>query len=137
MEAPRRVVLDTDVMIEHLRGMGGGLVGRLEDRAELATTVVNAFELYHGAYRSKKTAKNLSAVKNLLSVLDLLGMDDASAERPGEALASLEREGRAVDPRDLFIGCVAIQNGCAVVTNNREHFGRVPGLQVLSPSEVE
>ena len=107
------------------------------DRAELATTVVNAFELYYGARRSEETAKNLSGVKNLLSVLDLLGMDDASAGRPGEALASLEREGRAVDPRDLFVGCVAVQNGCAVVTNERERFGRIPGLQVLSPSEVE
>ena len=137
METPRRIVLDTDVMIEHLRGKGGGLVGVLEDRAELATTVVNAFELYHGAYRSKQTAKNLSAVKNLLSILSLLSIDDVSAERSGEVLATLEREGRAIDPRDLFVGCVAVQNGCAVVTNNREHFGRIPGLQVLSPSDVK
>ena len=137
MEIPRRIVLDTDVMIQHLRGKGGGLIGALEDRAELATTVVNAFELYHGAYRSRQTAKNLSAAKNLLSVLSLLSMDDVSAERSGEVLATLEREGRAIDPRDLFVGCVAAQNGYAVVTNNGEHFGRIPGLQVLSPSEVK
>ena len=105
------------------------------DRAELATTVVNAFELYHGAYRSEKTAKNLSGVKSLLSVLDLLGMGDAS-EWPGEAPASLGREGRGVDPLDLFVGCVAVQNGCAVVTDDGENFARVPGLQALSPSEA-
>ncbi|MDG6991455.1 MAG: type II toxin-antitoxin system VapC family toxin [Nitrososphaerota archaeon] len=136
METPRRIALDTDVLIEHLRDKGGGLVGALEERAELATTVVNAFELYHGAYRSKQTAKNLSAVKNLLSALTLLGMDDVSAERSGEALANLEREGKPIDPRDLFVGCAAVRNGYALMTNNRKHFERVPGLRVLSPSDV-
>jgi predicted nucleic acid-binding protein len=55
----------------------------------------------------------------------------------GSEILTGSAEGRAIDPRDLFVGCVAVQNGCAVVTNNREHFGRIPGLQVLSPSDVK
>lgn len=137
MEIPKRIVLDTDVMIEHLRGKGGRLVDTLEEKAELATTVVNAFELYHGAHRSRQTARNLSAVKNLISTLNLLAFDEPSAERSGDVLATLEREGRAIDPKDLFVGCVAVQNGFAVATYNGEHFGRIPGLLVVSPSEVK
>ena len=136
MEIPKRVVLDTDVMVEHLRGRLKGVVGKLEENAELATTAVNAFELYHGAHRSRQKARNLSAVKNLLTTLSLLTLDDATAERAGEVLAALEKEGTPIEPKDLFVGCIAVQNGCAVVTGNQEHFRRIPGLLVVAPSEI-
>lgn len=136
MEVPKRIVLDTSVAVEVLRGRKKDLVEDLEKRAELATTVVNAFELYHGAYRSKKTAANLSAIKGFLSTLDVLLVDDASAERSAEVLARLEAEGRAIDARDLLIGCVALQNGYAVLTDNMNHFNRIPDLLVVSPSEI-
>ncbi len=93
-------------------------------------------ELYHGAYKSREVRRNLSAVKGFLSTLEVLTIDDASAERSGEVLTKLEREGRTIDPRDLFIGCVAVENGYAVVTDNREHFERIPELLVLDPSEI-
>ncbi len=109
----------------------------LESRAELATTIVNAFELYHGAYKSREVGRNLSAVKGFLSTLEVLTLDDASAERSGGVLAKLEREGMTIDPRDLFVGCVAVENGYAVVTGNREHFKRIPELLVLDPSEIK
>jgi len=50
-------------------------------------------------------------VKGFLSTLEILTIDDSSAERSGEVLTKLEREGRTIDPRDLFIGCVAVENG--------------------------
>lgn len=131
-------MLDTSVIVEHLRGEESSqFIGKLQEQAQLATTIVNAFELYYGAYKSKRKANNLSAVKGFLSTLDVLSIDDASAEKSGEVLAKLETEGRTVDPRDLFIGCVAFENGYAVLTDNIEHFERIPDLVVLSPSEIQ
>ena len=109
----------------------------LESRAELATTIVNAFELYHGAYKSRDVRRNLSAVKGFLSTLEVLTLDDASAERSGEVLTKLRRQGKTIDPRDLFIGCVAVEKGFEVVTDNREHFERIPELLVLDRSEIQ
>jgi predicted nucleic acid-binding protein len=137
MEIPKRVVLDTTVMIGHLRGKEPRLINELQDRANLATTIVNAFELYHGSYRSREVRRNLSAVKGFLSTIDVLTMDDASAEKSGEILAELERKGTAIDPRDLFIGCISLKNGYAVLTDDREHFERVPELLVLTPSDLK
>lgn len=137
MEVPKKIVLDTTIMIGHLRGREPRLMSTLESRAELATTIVNAFELYHGAYKSRDVRRNLSAVKGFLSTLEVLTLDDASAERSGEVLTKLERQGRTIDPRDLFIGCVAVENGFAVVTDNREHFERIPELLVLDRSEIQ
>ena len=46
MEVPKKIVLDTTIMIGHLRGSEPRLMSTLESRAEMATTIVNAFELY-------------------------------------------------------------------------------------------
>ena len=112
------------------------MITQLQEKTELATTIINAFELYYGAYKSKQVGANLSSVKGFLSTIQLLTMDEGSAEKSGEVLASLEREGKAIDPRDLFIGCTAVKNGYAVLTNNREHFERIPQLLVLTPSQI-
>ena len=52
-------------------------------------------------------------------------------------MTKLERDGRTIDPRGLFIGCVAVENGYAVLTDNREHLERIPELLVLDRSEIK
>ncbi len=137
MEAPKRVVLDTDVIIKHLRGHLPKLIAGLEETSEIATTRVNAFELYYGAYKSKDVEKNLNSTKGLLGTLAVLEFDERAAERSGQTLAHLEAEGATLDPRDIFIGCIALENGHAVLTMNRKHFERIPNLQVIEPSELQ
>jgi predicted nucleic acid-binding protein len=125
------------VVIAHLRKKAEArLIAVLQERSELATTVVNAFELWYGAYKSKHAEVNLSSVKGFLSTIELLVMDQGIAEKAGEVLAQLERAGRAIDPKDLFIGCMALKEGYAVLTHNREHFQRIPALRVLTPSDL-
>ncbi len=138
MEPPKRLVLDTDVMVGHLRGRSKDpdLMSYLQERCDLATTMINAFELYHGAYKSQQVRGNLASVKGFLSTLDLLELDDVSMEKAGELLADLERRGLAIDPRDLFIGCVSTSSGRALLTNNRRHLERVSGLLVLTPADI-
>ena len=49
-----KVALDTDVLVDFLRGKGRAvkLLAKLMSKgASLATTVINAFELYWGAYK--------------------------------------------------------------------------------------
>lgn len=138
METPKRVVLDTDIIVDHLRGKAPrDLFRQLEEKSELATTVINAFELYYGAYKSRKTRTNLASVKGFLSTIAILEQDDASAEKAGQILAELEERGNPIDPRDLFIGCVALTRGFSVLTNNRRHLERVRDLLVLSPSDIQ
>ncbi len=137
MEVPNQIVLDTSVIIAHLRKrQESRLVTMLQEKVELATTIVNAFELYYGAYKSKQLKANLSSVKGFLSTIQVLIMDEGSAEKSGEVLAKLESGGKAIDARDLFIGCTAVKNGFAVLTHNREHFERIPELLVLTPSDI-
>ena len=139
MEVPKRLVLDTTIIVRHLRGQREetGLIHRLQDISTVATTIVNAFELYYGAFKSKETAKNLTSARGFLNAVEVLDLDDDSAEFAGKVMANLESRGIALDPRDVLIGSIASKNGFSVVTRNSKHFERIPELQVVKPEEIE
>jgi predicted nucleic acid-binding protein len=48
----------------------------------------------------------------------------------GEAKALLERQGQRLADADLFIGAIAVVQKATVVTGNRRHYERIPGVIV-------
>jgi len=123
-------VLDTDTCIEILRGNAVVIARRRAVTDSVATTWVTAAELYYGAARSSAPEKNHEAVSELLSAQPVLGLSDTAARAFGEVKASLERQGRRLADADLLIASIAIAHGAEVVTGNRKHYGRIPGLVV-------
>lgn len=140
MEAPKRVVLDTMIIVRHLRGSKEEtrLIERLHDVSNLATTIINAFEIYYGAHKSRESAKNVSAAKGFLEGLDeVLGLDENCADLAGKIMADLESKGVGLDPRDALIGAIASVNGYPIVTLNSKHFERITDLEVIDPKELK
>ncbi|MDG6939973.1 MAG: type II toxin-antitoxin system VapC family toxin [Nitrososphaerota archaeon] len=127
------VVLDTDVLVSDLRGKTS-VLGDIADRVP-ATTVVNAFELFHGAYESRESTANLSATRGLLASLNVLGLGVKAAERAGEVLAQAQKAGEALEIRDLLVGCISREEGLPLLTYNVKHFRRIPGLRVIDAGQ--
>lgn len=127
------IVLDTDVLVSDLRGKTS-VLRELEGKNP-ATTVINAFELFHGAYKSKESSANLSATRGLLGSLRLVGLSVKAAERAGEVLAQAQKAGHAIEIRDLLIGCIAREEGLSLLTHNVKHFRKIPGLTVVDAGE--
>jgi len=128
-----KVALDTDVLVDFLRGKGRAvkLLAKLMSKgASLATTVINAFELYWGAYKFGG-AKRLVAVDKLLNRLTILNITTRESKTAGEEIAYLESIGLPIDIRDLLIGVIARENGYSILTGNVEHFNRIRQLNVL------
>jgi len=128
------LVLDTDVLVANLRGKDSSL--KSLEGENLGTTVVNAFELFHGAYKSKQSLANLSATRGLLASLELLGLDVKAAERAGETLSQLQKSGYGIEIRDLLVGCIAREKGYSLLTFNVKHFRRIPGLHVIDAGDT-
>jgi predicted nucleic acid-binding protein len=88
MEAPaRKVVLDTDVLIDFLRGSKSGVdfIKRLKtEGTELLTTSINIFELAWGAY--KICSVKIETVSNLARALEVLSLSEREALRAGEEM---------------------------------------------------
>ncbi len=126
------IVLDSDLLIALLRGVERAVefVEALERRGEeLATTVVNLYELYRGALR--RGPRHVEAVRELELLLEVLPLDAGAARLAAEEQARLEAEGMPLDVRDLLIAAIAVSRGCRVATCNVRHFSRVRGLGVL------
>lgn len=96
----------------------------------MATTWITAAELHYDAAKSVMAEKNRTLVKAFLGTLRILGLDEASAQIFGEAKALLERQGQRLADADLLIAAIAAANRAIVVTGNRRHYERIPGITV-------
>jgi len=123
-------ILDTDTCIFILRGEDRVIARRAAVLDDVATTWITAAELFYGAAKSKAPDGNRSVIASFLATLPVLGLDEASAQIFGEAKALLEREGRRLADADLFIGAIAAARRATVVTGNRRHYERIPGVTV-------
>ncbi len=134
MEATRTVI-DTDILIDLLRNVKkvvAFLTEIEESRSLLSTTVINAFELYHGAHKSREHEQNLLATRKLLNRLILLPLGPRSAETAGRIYAQLETKGQPIGLRDALIGAITLTKGYTIVTRNVEHFQKITGLTVIT-----
>ncbi len=123
-------LLDTDTCIAILRGSEGVIERRAATDDDVATTWITAAELHYGAAKSKAPEKNRALVMSFLATLPILGLDEASAQIFGGAKALLEQQGQRLADADLFIGAIAAANRAIVVTGNRRHYERIPGITV-------
>lgn len=125
------VCIDTDVLIDLLREQETEAIKELErEEAILMTTVINSFELYYGAYKTKKRDANLSAVKDILKRLVILQMSEEASEVAGAVLGDLESKGQMIDFRDVLIAGIVIVNDATLLTRNLDHFKRIEGLRI-------
>ena len=107
------VLVDTDVLVDHLRGarrldLGG---------AEPYCSVVTRCELFAGQESDE------AIVTQLLAAMNELPIDRAVAEAAGRI-----RRDTGVRLGDALIASTAIQHGLNLLTRNRRDFGRINGL---------
>ena len=128
-----KICLDTDFLVNFLRNKADEVqfIKDFENSKKLATTHINLFELYFGAYKSKDREKSLISVNELSERLTIIGLSKSSAMKAGKTLASLEKQGKLIDFRDLLIGTIAEDSGYSVKTGNVKHFSLIGGLKVL------
>ncbi len=118
-------IADTDVLIDYLAGKGeADAVERLLGRGALMTTVISRFELLSGA----KSPKQVTRLVQLLAAVPSLALDDAATDAASEIRRSLDRSGNAIGMADSLIAGIVISNGGSLLTRNRRHFERIPGL---------
>jgi tRNA(fMet)-specific endonuclease VapC len=57
-------------------------------------------------------------------------VDEAVAARFGDVKAELRRQGMLIEDCDLFIAATALAYTLTLVTNNVDHFRRIPDLAI-------
>jgi len=78
--------------------------------------------------------KNFSepAFLSVVESFELLPVTRKTAEHYAEITRFLRNEGRLIGANDLWIAAAAREHDLPLVTDNADHFGRVPDIQVIA-----
>ena len=128
-------LVDTDWAIHYLNGHQQ-VVKRLGSlkREGLAISVISLAELYEGIYYSTNPAGNEEALRDFLSEVLILGVDEEISKLFGKSRGNLRVQGRLIGDFDLLIASTCLHYNLTLLTNNRRHYELVEGLNIFSLS---
>ena len=95
-------------------------------------SIVSLAELYEGQFNSADPRAQERALLTFLTGVSIIPLDDAVCRLFGRERRRLRREGNLIGDLDILIGCTALRYGLTLLSNNRRHFGRLQGLNIIS-----
>jgi len=122
-----RYLLDTGVLIRHLRGhsLAVRLMRALGGSERLAVATVTRLEVHAGLL-----PKERYKTQRLLSRFITYDLDADIADRAGDYVRECRAQGIAVSVSDAIIAATAVGHRLTLVTFNPKHFP-VPGLSLF------
>lgn len=121
------VVIDTSVLIDHLRGDRNArhaLISAADGGERLAASVVTKVEVLAGMRPAEE-----GPTRRLLDVLDWIPVDDGIAEHAGSLANRYLLSHPGVDPVDFIIAATTETIDGELWTRNLKHFPMFPGLR--------
>ena len=94
----------------------------------MAISCITLSELIYGAEKSQNVDKNLEAIEEFISHLDVLPYDAKASQHYGQIKATLEKKGEIIGENDIHIAAHSISQGLILVSNNLKEFRRVQNL---------
>ena len=124
-----RYLLDTNICIYVIKARPPSMLEIFNRHAgHIAISAITLSELLHGVEKSAAPERNLAAVENFCSRLDVLPYGPKASLHYGQIRAALERRGTPIGVNDLHIAAHARSEGLTLVSNNLREFERVEGL---------
>lgn len=126
-----KYLLDTNIVIYVLKRRPKEVLEIFNRNASrMAVSSITLSELIYGAEKSPNVDKNLEAIEEFVSHLDVLPYDAKASQHYGQIKAALEEKGEIIGENDIHIAAHAISQGLILVTNNLREFKRVPNLAI-------
>lgn len=122
----RKICLDSDILIDLLKG-DKKVLQKINDLDGIFyTTSINVFEIWMGK-------KKKEVISQLLSTLKILNFTKESGLISADIKNKLKDTGKDLDIRDIFIASICISENIEFISNNQRHFQRLKkfGLKLL------
>lgn len=123
---------DTDTCVYYLNG-NRTIARRAAERglSNISVTGITLAELLFGAYSSQRVEANVARVNMLAEQLTVLRtVTIPVADHFGRNKAFLRQAGQLIGDFDILIASFAYAHNLTLVTNNFEHFSRLPNLRL-------
>jgi tRNA(fMet)-specific endonuclease VapC len=124
-----KYLLDTNIVIYVLKRRPIEVLEIFNRNANrMAISSITLAELIYGAEKSQHVDKNLEAIEEFISHLEVLSYDAKASQHYGQIKSGLEKKGQLIGENDLHIAAHAISQGLILISNNLKEFSRVPNL---------
>lgn len=130
--------LDTSFLVDLLRerrrdefGPASACLETLPDEEILAVSVHAVCELMAGARQAGAPKSEMERLTRLCAALLVRYPDERLPQAYAALLTSMRGAGASIDTMDLLIATAAVLDEASLITRNRRHFARVPGLELL------
>lgn len=129
-----KYLIDTDWVVLHLKG-SQAVSQKLEEFSphDITISIISLAELYEGIYYSQNPVKKQKLLEEFLcSGITVLNLNESIIKTFAEERGKLRKRGELIDNFDLLIASTALYYDLTVLTNNRKHFERIAGLDIMS-----
>jgi len=127
-----RAIIDTDILSYYFKGNQTVIKNfekYLQDFDLIEISIITYYEIT-GGLMAKNALKQLNIFQDFVDQNIVIPMTENSAKISAELYSTLRQQGNTVDDIDLLIAGIAIDNDLTLITNNENHFNRIPGLRV-------
>lgn len=119
-------ILDTNFLADYLHGQKDAVetLDKFTEEGSIATTILNIFELYTGAYRSRDPARKINEIIHLMESMDVITLNQNSAKQAGMIMSTL-LEKKLIFRQDdvvidVLIAGIAKSLGAIIITRDKD-----------------
>lgn len=118
-------LLDTDVVFEYLSGgQAAAETARILQSMNAAVSAITLYELVAGVANTTHLAQR----EELIELCEVVELTPAMALTAARLYTELKAQSGLIANEDLLIAATALETGYPLLTRNRSHFERIPGL---------
>ena len=126
-------LIDTDWVISYQHEVPSvvNLVDALLPQG-VGLSIVSLAELYEGEIYSSDPQAEALALREFLSAVQVVYLDEYICRIFAQERGRLRADGNLIGDLDILIGSTALRYELTLLSNNRRHFGRLQGLNIIS-----
>ena len=127
-----RALIDTHILTYYFKGdiiVIENFQKYLTQYDIIEISLITYYEIMSGLLH-KNAHKQLEIFNDFVTENIVIALTEESCKISSEIYSKLRIKGELIDDIDLLIAGVAIENEMTLVTNNENHFGRIPGLKI-------
>jgi tRNA(fMet)-specific endonuclease VapC len=102
----------------------------------LAISAITFGEVAEEIYYGRDPKQHEAAFRRLLRGVRILSVNRQVAARFAELRGELRKQGQRIPDADLLIASTALRHDLVLVTRNRKHFERIPGLTLYDDPQL-
>jgi tRNA(fMet)-specific endonuclease VapC len=127
-----KALIDTDILSYFLRGQTQVVASAatyLQHHEHLCFSAITYYEILSGL-AFKSALQQMERFEKFAAENAVIYPTRATMQRAAHIYAETRRQGTPVDDMDLLIASIALELDYVLVTNNTQHFTKIPGLIV-------